>query len=333
MKDSKNGEKNCGEWKNRWNRGSHHQHQHQGNQHNHQHQNQIPHHPFSFLNNLKEMALNIVNNGELDPILENFLNSDLIKLEQNYVCDGCDTAICGDRFHCKDCKDFDFCSECYQQKLDTHEPNHQFEKVSALVALKEALKNGEKIESFFMPGKSSENVEEKKVHHAFCDRCKQTIVGLRWKCLDCDDFDFCNACHSVANGKEEIGKHSASHCFAKIEQTSNYQQDFLQQKELHQIKLKEQQLERQREERERQEQLEKERQELEQLEREKQEQLERERIEKEKQVKIENSAPKNDFGQKLEDLLSMGFIDRQKNIKALIQAKGDIVLAIQNLLN
>ena len=314
---------NCGGWKNRWNRGGQHQEHHHNHhhQHNQNQQQQMPlHHPFQFFNNLKEMVLNVVNNGELEPILGNLLNSDFIKLEHNHICDGCDTAIVGDRYHCKDCQDFDFCSNCHQEKLNSHDPNHQFEKISALEALKEALKNGEKIDSFFMPGKSSENVEEKKVHQAFCDRCKQTIVGIRWKCLDCNDFDFCNSCYLVANGKEEISSHLASHSFAKIEETTNFLPSFLQQKELHLQQLKKQE----EEERERQEQLERERQ----------EQIERERQEKEKEIKTESStSPKYDFGQKLEDLLTMGFTDRQKNIKALIQAKGDIVLAIQTLLN
>ena len=290
-----------GEWRHKCNSD-----QHQENNHNQQ--EQVPfQNPFAFFHNLKDMALNIIDNKELDPILENLLNSDFIKLEHNHICDGCDTPIVGDRYHCKDCQDFDFCSKCQQEKLISHDPKHQFEKLSALEALKEALKNGEKIDSFIMPGKSSENVEPKKVHHSYCDRCKQSIVGIRWKCFDCNDFDLCNACYLVANRKEEIGSHLASHAFAKIKETTNFQQSFLQQKDLHKQKLKEQ------------------------LERERQ-QLEKERQEKER-VQSSSSSPKYDFTKKLDDLFTMGFNDRQKNIRALIQAKGDIVVAIQNLLN
>jgi len=39
------------------------------------------------------------------------------------------------------------------------------------------------------------------------------------------------------------------------------------------------------------------------------------------------------FEQKLQDLSTMGFSDRKKNILALIQNKGDIQLAIEQLLN
>ena len=44
-----------------------------------------------------------------------------------------------------------------------------------------------------------------------CDGCKtQPIVGTRWKCLQCPDWDFCQKCHeSVA--------HDPNHKFLKIE--------------------------------------------------------------------------------------------------------------------
>ena len=314
---------NCGGWRNRWNRGGENQ---ENNQHNHHHHPQrFPfHHPFQFIHRLKEMALNVVKTGEFDPILENLLNSDFIKLEHNHICDGCDTAIVGDRYHCKDCQDFDFCSKCHQEKLESHDPKHHFEKVSALEALKQAIKNGERIDSFLMRGKSSENVEAKKVHNAFCDRCKQTIEGIRWKCLDCNDFDFCNACYLVANGKEEMGvSHLASHAFAKIEETHNFQKSFLQQKELHQQKLKEQ------------EEIEKQEEQSIVIPQQEEVPNVHEIVFKNIEIEPTSSSPslKNDFGSKLEDLFTMGFTDRQKNIKALIEAKGDIVVAIQNLLN
>lgn len=46
-----------------------------------------------------------------------------------------------------------------------------------------------------------------------CDCCAQKdIVGIRWKCLNCTNYDLCMACHS-----EEGGRHSHGlHVFAEI---------------------------------------------------------------------------------------------------------------------
>merc|ERR1739848_589411 len=47
------------------------------------------------------------------------------------------------------------------------------------------------------------STDEKKdnepvVHRAICDACEQTIVGIRFECAACPDFDLCEKCHPNA---------------------------------------------------------------------------------------------------------------------------------------
>jgi len=37
-------------------------------------------------------------------------------------------------------------------------------------------------------------VQDKAVHNAWCDHCRIRIAGIRYKCLECPDFDFCGEC-------------------------------------------------------------------------------------------------------------------------------------------
>jgi len=56
------------------------------------------------------------------------------------------------------------------------------------------------------------------IQHSFhpgicCDKCgAQPIHGLRYKCLDCEDYDLCEVCKDASDhNKEESTSHKASH--------------------------------------------------------------------------------------------------------------------------
>ena len=55
--------------------------------------------------------------------------------------------------------------------------------------------------------------EEKVLHRALCDNCEKIIMGVRYKCIQCDDFDLCEDCEGANSG------HDATHVFAKLKTT------------------------------------------------------------------------------------------------------------------
>ena len=92
------------------------------------------------------------------------------------------TVLPEDRFvTCKVCPDYDLCLPCHAINKHGHHPAHSFQKTTptaSLTALEESLLD------------AGRNVR----HHATCDGCDANIYGVRHKCFNCPDFDYCSKC-------------------------------------------------------------------------------------------------------------------------------------------
>lgn len=87
---------------------------------------------------------------------------------------------------CNACDDYDLCMECHISNKHGHHPGHGFKAASPgthLPALADFLCN------------AGRNVR----HSAVCDGCEKFIYGVRHKCLNCPDWDFCSEC--IKNAK------------------------------------------------------------------------------------------------------------------------------------
>jgi len=55
------------------------------------------------------------------------------------------------------------------------------------------------------------------LHNALCDVCGKQIQGVRYKCMNCEDFDLCSACEEL---NAENPFHESSHIFVKLSKPS-----------------------------------------------------------------------------------------------------------------
>ena len=106
--------------------------------------------------------------------------------------------LIGKRFVCQVCPNFDYCEKCYEKEKNNH--RHEFKNFEDINFYEKIIKK-----------KKIENPEGKPVHHGYiCDGCEmEPIIGNRYKCTVCDDFDYCEAC-------EEKFKDQHKHPFLKI---------------------------------------------------------------------------------------------------------------------
>lgn len=82
---------------------------------------------------------------------------------------------------CTSCDDFDLCIKCHTVDAHGHHPAHGFKPATEDTVLPLAA------ETKLAPGR---NVR----HNAICDGCDKKIYGVRHKCLNCPDWDYCNDC-------------------------------------------------------------------------------------------------------------------------------------------
>ena len=164
----------------------------------------------------------------------------------NIICDGCGmNPLVGKRYKCKGCNDFDYCEKCYEKNKDTHK--HEFKTIEKSEFAnpfwpmnKLNLSFGDNPKNFFQhrrhhhhhkfrPGRhenfkkkmehcptmgnifDKEKITDKIVHFGVkCDGCGVfPIIGCRFKCAVCDNFDYCEECEKKLSEKH-------SHPFLKI---------------------------------------------------------------------------------------------------------------------
>ncbi|KAK4121410.1 hypothetical protein N657DRAFT_128434 [Parathielavia appendiculata] len=83
--------------------------------------------------------------------------------------------------HCTTCPDFDLCRACFAKDRHGHHPKHAF------VPVVEGITLETEVSRRLAAGRGQH-------HHAICDGCDAGITGVRHKCLECPDWDYCSSC-------------------------------------------------------------------------------------------------------------------------------------------
>ena len=120
------------------------------------------------------------------------------EIHYNVICDGCKvTPLRGNRYKCKKCKNFDFCEDCYKKNKESH--GHDFQ-IIAHPHCRNRL------------GHPNKKYCQRGIVHSkiMCDGCGMLpLVGWRYKCSICDDYNLCENCEERIGGKH-------NHPFIKI---------------------------------------------------------------------------------------------------------------------
>lgn len=165
---------------------------------------------------LENKKINKPNNNLKIPNIINNLNENCQnEIHYYFTCDGCKmNPIIGKRYKCKICTNFDYCENCYQKNILTH--RHEFilfekSKYKKPIFLEDPKFFNHSFGHSFPKNIVYELKQKKIIHKKIeysptnanlkihfgieCDGCGvYPIVGCRYKCKVCDNFDYCEKC-------------------------------------------------------------------------------------------------------------------------------------------
>jgi len=130
---------------------------------------------------------------------------------EGVVCDGCQSKVVGIRYKCSVCRDFDLCESC-EAKGGVHDQHHPLLKISVPVRSQSCRRRGGwGHPRKFGHGHGFGNPPESDVHEGVvCDGCNDNVVGARFKCSVCPNYDLCESCQAKG------GIHDPAHPLLKI---------------------------------------------------------------------------------------------------------------------
>ncbi|KAI1389745.1 uncharacterized protein F4822DRAFT_399540 [Hypoxylon trugodes] len=103
------------------------------------------------------------------------------------TCNSCVQDLPGENFlHCTTCDDYDLCKSCFAKDKHGHHPGHGFTPAVKGTTFDTS------VSLRLSPGRNAS-------HNAICDGCDKYVRGIRHKCLDCPDWDYCSECVQNAN--------------------------------------------------------------------------------------------------------------------------------------
>jgi len=143
----------------------------------------------------------------------------------NAVSNECKAAIVGVRYRCSMCPNYDLCDTCMAKTPIAHPAEHLFLRINhPRVPAGVFGKSGVRFSSY----PALQNRSKIKHVGVHCFSCgTQSIVGIRYQCMECSSVNLCEACemkgvHNVLHTRRKIAKPEECHPRQPKKATENH---------------------------------------------------------------------------------------------------------------
>jgi len=138
-----------------------------------------------------------------------------------FQCDSCgQSPIFGTRYRCICCKDFDLCNVCHESLTEKIREEHLFLLIDRHIPLLDKKYFPLTHKTSTIPPDHTVEQSSKVLHPGIqCDGCGEKVFGVRYKCANCDDFDYCASCFSKRSANVSSSRsceHRQYHLFVEI---------------------------------------------------------------------------------------------------------------------
>jgi hypothetical protein len=132
--------------------------------------------------------------------------------------------ICGTRWRCINCLDYDLCSSCepHQRKINSHNPEtHACIKIPRPLPLTPTRTTKIAVRAPLLQNSEAKSTGGARNAHkgSKCSGCGMSpIFGVRWQCSSCPNYNLCDKCESsivMAIGSKDGVQHHPHHFFVK----------------------------------------------------------------------------------------------------------------------
>ncbi|GHJ88425.1 hypothetical protein NliqN6_4827 [Naganishia liquefaciens] len=131
-------------------------------------------------------------------------------------CSICQIKLDENRLKCISCSNFNLCRTCHSNAQEIH-PAHPFLAVPERKTILSPLApETEPSPSLGRSEALSFGVKAVKHPGVFCHNCMQDIVGPRFHCAVCPNWDVCAQCEPVTSAQTGTGSHTSEHIMMKI---------------------------------------------------------------------------------------------------------------------
>ena len=142
------------------------------------------------------------------------------KLKANFYCDSCEVILTENRFVCLECREHCLCFNCFSKSVIDETGSLDSGGAAPADATGATATNPKAAKKKNLLSNTHKSSHRMLLLDHICNKCGSLIIGKRFHCEECDDYDLCLMCYKRVDSPSLAGEADTSHQHDKCHKTS-----------------------------------------------------------------------------------------------------------------